>query len=75
MDTSEQSKVVMARGRWPEENYQDFLVFHLRENETDDEAIARAKEAYNDPAMSFISLPCPSKTSHQSPNCEHFCAR
>jgi len=53
MDTSEQSKVVMARGRWPEENYQDFLVFHLRENETDDEAIARAKEAYNDPRDEF----------------------
>lgn len=40
-------KVVMCVGTWPEENYQDFEVFEVRENESEKDAILRAEKAYS----------------------------
>ena len=40
------SRVVMCKGTWPEENYEDFVVCEVKENETDEEAMERAKSYY-----------------------------
>jgi hypothetical protein len=40
-------KKVWCVGTWPEDNYADFLVCDVREGETEEEAIARAKLLYS----------------------------
>ena len=40
-------RVVMMVGTWPEENYADTEVTEVRTNETDKEAINRAKRMYS----------------------------
>ena len=37
----------MCVGTWPEDGYKDFVVFNVLENETDEEAIFRAGQAYS----------------------------
>jgi len=39
-------KVVMCVGTWPEDNYTDFEVTEVKENETEESAIDRAKFHY-----------------------------
>ena len=40
-------KKVMCVGTWPEDNYKDFEVFEVRENESEGDAILRAEKAYS----------------------------
>jgi hypothetical protein len=40
-------RVVMCKGTWPEDNYQDFVVFDVLPGESDADAIYRAGEAYS----------------------------
>ena len=40
-------RVVMCVNDWPEDGEEDFIVFEVKENETDEEAIIRAGEAYS----------------------------
>lgn len=49
-------KMVMCKGTMPEDNYKDFEVFKVLENETDEEAFERAKEAYSEGAEFYIKV-------------------
>ena len=47
-------RVVMCQGTWPEDGYKDFEVTLVRDNETDEQATARAREAYGDDRSYYI---------------------
>ena len=55
MTTSNQQRVVMCVGTWPEDNYEDFVVFSVGEDESDEDAIVRAKAAYSDDNEFYIT--------------------
>ena len=46
---------VMCKNTWPEDNYVDFKVFVVREGETDEDAIKRAKLEYRDDDEFYIA--------------------
>lgn len=43
----EKARLVWCKGTWPEDNYEDFKVFQVRPDETDEDAFKRAEEAYS----------------------------
>jgi hypothetical protein len=55
------TRIVMCRNTWPEPDQQDFKVFALREGETDEAALARAKILYDKDEFYIVEevLPCP----------------
>ena len=53
MNNQTNQRVVMCFGQWPEENYQDFMVFSVRDDESDEEALARAKASSQDERDEF----------------------
>jgi len=48
-------RYVMCVGTWPENNYADFVVFEIDDDETDESAIARAQVAYGDDREFYIT--------------------
>ena len=40
-------RVVMCKNDWPEPDQEDFSVFEVRPEETDEQAIQRAQQAYS----------------------------
>lgn len=47
-------KIVMAVNDWPEDDQNDFKVFNVLDAETEEEAIERAKKAYNHEMKFYI---------------------
>lgn len=47
-------RVVMCVGTMPEDNYKDFEVFEVKQYETDEEAIERAKLVYSENETFYI---------------------
>lgn len=47
-------KAVMCVGNWPEDNYADFEVFLVKEGESDEQAIERAKQSYSEECEFYI---------------------
>ena len=47
-------RIVMCKGTWPENGYEDFEVFEVKENETDQTAIDRAIAAYSEEESFYI---------------------
>ena len=47
-------RIVMCVGTWPEDNYADFIVFPVKQGESDKDAIARAQEAYGEDHEFYI---------------------
>lgn len=45
---------VYCVGQWPEDNYADFVVFDVKEGETDEEAIKRAQTVYSEEDEFYI---------------------
>ena len=49
------TRTVMCKGTWPEDDYADFVVFSDIGEMSDDDAIAKAKEAYSDKHEFYIT--------------------
>jgi hypothetical protein len=53
-DNRKEKRFVMCKVTWPENNYADFVVFAVRLEESDDQAIERAGAEYS-PKIIFTS--------------------
>ncbi len=60
------SRVVMGKSNWPESDAEDFKVFAVKPGETDEEAIARARKAYNNPKQEFYIKQASVKTADEA---------
>lgn len=47
-------RMVYGVNTWPEEDQEDFEIFEVKPNETDEQAISRAKAAYSDELECYI---------------------
>ena len=54
--TQKTQKIVMCVNTWPEQNQSDFAVFNVKDDESDEEAINRAKKEYSENNTFYIAV-------------------
>lgn len=54
MERATRKRTVMCKGKWPEDNYADFVVYSDIGDMPEEQAFANAREAYSDDNEFYI---------------------